>query len=96
MRQSPQVELVQTLGTGHASGGKEGSMFYIVEVAVDAGNLARDLSDMRTWLDHMRFQAISFRQTPHANICRVDFATESEASAFAEAFAGRMLNRTPA
>jgi len=35
-----------------------------VEVAIDAGNLPRELSQMRTWLDHMKFQAIGFRQIP--------------------------------
>ena len=34
-------------------------MLY-VEVAIDAGNLPRELSQMRTWLDHMKFQAIGF------------------------------------
>ena len=71
-------------------------MGYIVEVAVDAGNLAGELSQMRTWLDHMKFQAIGFRKTPRAKTCRVDFLSEHEASAFAQAFAGRILNRTGA
>jgi hypothetical protein len=69
-------------------------MPYIVEVAVDAGNLARELSQMRTWLDHMKFQAIGFRQIPGANICRVDFEGEQAARAFAQAFGGQLLNRT--
>ena len=71
-------------------------MLYIVEIAVDAGNFAHELSQMRTWLDHMKFQAMSFRQIPPANICRVDFESEQEASAFAQAFSGRVLNRTAA
>ena len=69
-------------------------MHYIVEVAIDAGNLARELSQMRTWLDHMKFEAISFRQIPGANIYRVDFEGEQEARAFAQAFACQVLNRT--
>jgi hypothetical protein len=73
---------------------KRGSMLYIIEVAVDAGNLARELSQMRTWLDHMKFQAVGFRQIPGANICRVDFEGEQEAAAFAKAFGGRVLNST--
>jgi len=71
-------------------------MLYIVEVAMDAGTLAHDLSQMRTWLDHMKCQAIGFRQTPLANICRVDFESEQEARAFAQAFAGQVLNRNAA
>ena len=71
-------------------------MLYIVEVAIDAENLAHDLSQMRTWLDHMKFQAIGFRQIPIANICRVDFEGEQEARAFAQAFAGEVLNRSAA
>jgi hypothetical protein len=69
-------------------------MHYIVEVAIDAGNLARELGQMRTWLDHMKFEAIGFRQIPGANIYRVDFEGEQEARAFAQAFAGQILNRT--
>ena len=71
-------------------------MLYIVEVAVDAGNLAQELSQMRTWLDHMKFQAIGFRQIPSANIWRIDFEGEQEARAFAQAFAGQLLNRNAA
>jgi len=63
---------------------------------MDAGNLAHELSQMRTWLDHMRFQAIGFRQIPGASICRVDFQGEQEATAFAQAFAGQILNRSAA
>jgi hypothetical protein len=71
-------------------------MLYIVQVAIDAENFAHGLSQMRTWLDHMGFQAIGFRQIQGANICRVDFGSEQEASAFAEAFAGQVLNRIAA
>jgi len=68
-------------------------MLY-VEVAIDAGNLPRELSQMRTWLDHMKFEAIGFRQIPGTNVYRVDFEGEQEARAFAQAFAGEVLNRT--
>ena len=71
-------------------------MLYIVEIAIDAGNLAHELNHIRTWLDHMKFQAIGFRQIPGRNTCRVDFQDEQEAMAFAQAFAGRLLNRTAA
>ena len=71
-------------------------MLYIVEVGTGAGNLAHELSQMRTWLDHMRFHAIGFRQMPGANTCRVDFQSEQEAREFAQAFAGQVLNRIAA
>ena len=69
-------------------------MRYIAEVAIDTGNLASELSQMRMWLDHMKFQAIGFRRIPGANIYRVDFEREQEARAFAQTFAGRVRNRT--
>lgn len=71
-------------------------MVYIVEVAIDADAFALELSQMRTWLDHMKFEAIGFRQIPGANICRIDFESEQEATAFAQAFSGQVLNRTAA
>ena len=71
-------------------------MLYIVEVAIDAGNLSRTWSEMRTWLDHMKFQAIGFRQIPGTNISRIEFEGEPEARAFAQAFAGQVLDRTAA
>jgi hypothetical protein len=69
-------------------------MPYNVTIAID--DLAHELSQMRTWLDHMKFQAIGFRQVSGANIYRVDFASEQEARAFAQAFAGQLLNHTAA
>ncbi|MGE5271959.1 MAG: hypothetical protein ACM3JG_20055 [Thiohalocapsa sp.] len=69
-------------------------MLYIVEVAVDVENLAHELSQMRTWLDHAKLQVIGFRQVPGANICRVDFQEEQQARAFAQAFGGQVLKRS--
>jgi hypothetical protein len=71
-------------------------MFYIVEVALDAVDLANELNQMRTWLDHMKFHAVGFRQIPNANTCRVDFEEETAAKAFAQAFAGQVISRTAA
>jgi len=65
---------------------------HIVEVAIEAGKLAHEFSQMRTWLDHLKFQAIGFRQIPDTNVCRVYFEGEQEARAFAQAFAGQVLN----
>ena len=67
-------------------------MLYTVEVAI-ASDLAGELSQMRTWLDHMKFQAIDFRKMPSANIFRVGFASEQEAGRFAQAFTGQVLHR---
>jgi hypothetical protein len=44
----------------------------------------------------MKFHTIGFRQIPGANIYRVDFESEQEARAFAQAFAGQVLSRTAA
>ena len=71
-------------------------MLYMVEVAIDVGNLALEFGQMRTWLDHMKFEAIGFRQIPGTNFCRINFEDEQEARAFAQAFAGQLLNRTAA
>jgi len=71
-------------------------MLYMVEVAIDVGKLALEFGQMRTWLDHMKFEAIGFRQIPGTNICRINFEDEQEARAFAQAFAGQLLNRTAA
>jgi hypothetical protein len=39
-------------------------MLHLVEVAIEPENLTHELSQMRTWLDHMKFQVIGFRQIP--------------------------------
>jgi hypothetical protein len=77
-------------------GGEAGAMRYIVEVAIEAEHLAHELSQMRTWLDHMKIHAVGFRRVPGANTCRVDFEKEQEARAFGQAFGGRILDRTAA
>ena len=69
---------------------------HIVEVAIEAGKLAHEFRQMRTWLDHLKFQALGFRQIPGSNVCRVYFESEQEARAFAQAFAGQVLNRISA
>ena len=69
---------------------------HIVEVAIEAGKLAHEFRQMRTWLDHLKFQAIGFRQIPSTHVCRVYFEGEQEARAFAQAFAGQVLNRISA
>jgi hypothetical protein len=67
-------------------------MLYIVEVSVSAERLAIELSQMRTWLDHMHHQPVGFRHSAVAKtaICRIDFTAEHDAKAFAQAFGGRL------
>ena len=86
--------ITRGIGEGQAPG--EGAMLYIVELVIDVGNLALEFSQMRTWLDHMKFQAIGFRQIPGTNICRIHFENEQQARAFAKAFAGRLLTPSAA
>jgi hypothetical protein len=71
-------------------------MPYIVEVALATEDLADELNKMRVWLDHMKFQAIGFRQIPGGNTCRIDFEGEQQAKAFAQAFSGQILSRIAA
>ncbi len=71
-------------------------MLYIVEIVIDPRNLAYELNQMRSWLDHAQFRAIGFRQISGSNSCRVDFESEQEACSFAQAFAGQVLNRAAA
>ena len=67
-------------------------MLYIVEIPIsgEPQRLMDDLNQMRTWLDHMRYQPIAFRQLP-TGVCRVDFTDEAQAKVFADAFAGQLL-----
>jgi hypothetical protein len=44
----------------------------------------------------MKFQAIGFRQISGTDISRVDFESEQQARAFAQAFVGPVLHRTAA
>jgi hypothetical protein len=60
-----------------------------VEVSLDPDRLVEEMGRMRTWLDHMSYKPIAFRQLPKS--CRFDFVDAQEASAFASAFSGRLL-----
>jgi hypothetical protein len=71
-------------------------MPYIVEVALATEDLADELNKMRVWLDHMKFQAIGFRQIPGGDTWRIDFEGEQQAIAFAQAFSGQILSRIAA
>jgi len=54
-------------------------MLYIIEVPIQA-NLSNELSQMRVWLDHMRYEPIAFRQVSTKAACRVDFTEETQAN----------------
>ena len=71
-------------------------MLYIVEVG-SAGDVGVALSQMRTWLDHYRFQVENFRyfRETTGSKFRLEFNTECEAAAFASAFDGRVLRPEP-
>ena len=71
-------------------------MLYVVEVEIDARNLAYEMGRMRNWLDRVRFEPIGFRQVAGSNNFRIDFGSEPQAKAFAEAFAGHLLSRAAA
>jgi hypothetical protein len=60
--------------------------------------LAAAMTGMREWLDHRRFEPVTFRYTFNSPgiVCRVGFTNESEAAQFAEAFGGRVVALEPA
>lgn len=65
-------------------------MCYIAEVPVTEEDLNEQMSRMRAWLDHHRFEPSSFSLS-HAGsrkIVRVLFKSQSEAAAFAAEFVG--------
>src|SRR5690348_14430071 len=69
-------------------------MLRVVEVGT-AGDVAVAMSQMRMWLDHHRCepnQFRSFRESSGSGF-RLDFESESEATAFANAFKGRVLQQ---
>jgi hypothetical protein len=68
-------------------------MFYAVEVCLVGSDLIASMSQMRTWLDHHRFQPDTFRQSSGGAglTLQLDFKSETEAVAFAKAFGGRLL-----
>ena len=73
-------------------------MQYIVEINADQREFIGLMSQMRTWLDHQRIQPDAFRHaTDRAEITiRVDFSVEAAATAFAQAFGGRLIGPLPA
>jgi len=68
-------------------------MLYTVETQIIGEDIATAMNAMRTWLDRHRFEPDSFRQSKGGpgTTFRIDFKSEAEATAFAQAFAGRFL-----
>jgi hypothetical protein len=64
-----------------------------VEVPVPTDDISTPMRNMRQWLDDMRFDPSSFtlREIAGHFVVRVRFTSTSEAGAFAERFAGRVL-----
>jgi hypothetical protein len=60
------------------------------EALVDA------MTGMREWFDHRHFEPATFRYTFSSPgiVCRVDFTSVAEATAFADAFGGRVMARS--
>jgi hypothetical protein len=68
-------------------------MPYSVDVSIDAENFSHELSQMRVWLDHMKYEPVNFSKSPSKNIYRIDFKNSREAKAFARAFSALVLDR---
>ena len=69
-------------------------MAYVVEVPVAGDDLTERMNTMRTWLDRQRLEPKRFRFSGadvRPTVCRVNFNTENEATAFAHEFGGRVL-----
>ena len=68
-------------------------MLHTVEVRFADDDVALAMSNMRTWLDHHRFEPDTFRQIDKvAGVSfRLEFKIEREATAFAGAFNGRVF-----
>jgi hypothetical protein len=68
-------------------------MVFIVEVAVGTDDLPERMNEMREWLDHVRCAPSLFRfyrAGTQSSGCRVAFATQEEATAFARRFGGHV------
>jgi hypothetical protein len=68
---------------------------YGVDIRVQQGDLSRQMSAMRIWLDEHRFEPSTFscRDTDSGTLVCVEFKVPREAEAFAEHFVGRANGR---
>jgi hypothetical protein len=69
---------------------------YVVDVQVEQGDLPRQMSAMRVWLDDHRFEPSTFscRNTDYGTLVCIEFKVPSEAEAFAAEFDGRANGRS--
>ena len=70
----------------------EGGTMHIVELQHSAAVAAKIVAAIRKWLDSGNAQpTIRYSLLGAATVLRVDFESESEARAFAQAFGGTVL-----
>ena len=71
---------------------------YIVDIHVQPGDLSRQMSAMRIWLDEHRFEPSTFscRDTDDGTLVCIEFKVPREAEAFAERFDGQATGRSGA
>ena len=76
-----------------ARGNNRESKMYLVDIRMQPGDLWRQMSTMRIWLDEHRFEPSTF--SCHDSDCgmlvSVEFKISGEAAAFAERFDGADL-----
>jgi hypothetical protein len=68
---------------------------YLVDIRMQPGELSRQMSAMRVWLDDHRFEPSTFscRDTDCGMLVSVEFKISREAAAFAEHFDGQANGR---
>ena len=71
---------------------------YVVDIRVEPGDLSRQMSAMRIWLDDHRFEPSTFscRDTDDGTLVCIEFKVSREAAAFAEHFDGQANGRSAA
>ena len=69
---------------------------YILDIHVQPGDLSRQMSAMRIWLDEHRFEPSTFfcRDTDDGTLVCIEFKVPREAEAFAERFDGQATGRS--
>ena len=68
---------------------------YLVDIRMQPGDLSRQMSAMRVWLDERRFEPSTFscRDTDCGMLVSIEFKISGEAAAFAERFDGQANGR---
>lgn len=68
-------------------------MPYLVLIQIAKAELSERMTTMRMWLDHMRWEPEFFRlkSDPERVWFEVEFAAETHAASFADAFGGEVL-----